>query len=262
MRKRRAAIGVRAGLVLWLGLAAGAAPAAPPPGTSWDWQLGDRVRLRAGVQVFDLDPDGPGVAQLARIGKAGGYAICYVSVGTVESYRDDAGDFPPEVVGRVYGDWPDERFLDLRRLDVLLPLMKARFARCKAAGFDAVEPDNMDVHDNDSGFPVTRGDTLRYVRALAEMAHAMGLEIGQKNVPELTGDLVGVMDFAITESCWQDGWCGDVAPYVAAGKPVFDAEYTDRPINFKKACAGAAKGRISMILKDRDLTARRRACAN
>ncbi len=258
MGKRRASAALLAGLVG--GLFGLAAAAAPGPGARWDWQLGEAPRAVAGIAVFDLDPDAARPGQMRRLRAAGIYTICYVSVGTVENYRDDAADFPPELVGKVYDDWPDERFLDVRRLDLLLPLMEARFRRCRALGFDAVEPDNMDVHDNDSGFALSQADTLRYVRALAAMAHGMGLEIGQKNVPDLTGDLVGLMDFAITESCWQDRWCAQVAPYVAAGKPVFDAEYTDRPIDWKRACAAARAGRISMILKGRDLGASRRGC--
>ena len=259
MRLRSAATGILAALTWGLAFS-GAGRAAPPPGVAWDWQLGDEVRLHEGMAAYDLDPDGPAAARVRALSAAGVYTICYVSVGTLETYRDDAADFPPEVVGRVYGDWPDEKFLDVRRLDVLLPLMAARFRRCRALGFAAVEPDNIDVFQNDSGFPLSRADGLRYIRALADLAHGMGLEIGQKNVPELTGDLVGTMDFAIAESCWQDGWCAEMAPYVAAGKPVFDAEYADRPIDWGQACADAARGRISMILKERDLTAPRRGC--
>ncbi len=236
------------------------AVAAPAPGVDWDWQLSGSLRPPAGIAVFDADKDSVSRDEIMALNAAGVYTICYVSVGTVENYRDDMHLFPPELVGKTYGDWPDERFLDIRRLDVLLPLMRARLQRCKEMGFDAVEPDNMDVYQNDSGFDISRADTLRYLRLLAGHAHDMGLEIGQKNVPELTGELVGVMDFIITESCFQDGWCQEVTAYLAAGKPVFDAEYTDRPIDWRKACRAAKWLNISMILKDRDLNPGRKSC--
>lgn len=245
-----------ASFLLFLG---GAASAAPVPGVDWDWQLSDPVKAPA-VAVFDTDPDSVSKSQIARLKASGTYTICYVSVGTVEKYRDDVDAFPAQVVGKSYDDWPNEKFLDIRQLDVILPLMKARFQRCKAMGFDAVEPDNMDVYDNESGFPLTPKHGVRYIRALADMAHGMGLEIGQKNVPELTRQLINHMDFVITESCFQDGWCGDVAAYPKAGKPIFDAEYTDEPINWRKACKHAAALGISMILKDRDLHAGRQSC--
>ena len=241
-------------------IVSGMAQAAPVPGVDWDWQLGEPVRPPAGIAAFDTDPDTVSRARIAKLKRAGVYTICYVSVGTVENYRDDARRFPASVVGRTYGDWPDEKFLDIRRLDVLLPLMRARFKRCKAMGFDAIEPDNLDVYENDSGFRISAGETVRYIKALADMAHGMGLEIGQKNVPELTRSLIGVMDFAVTESCFQDRWCKDVAAYTRAGKPIFDAEYTDRRINWARACKTAAGLKISMILKDRDLNAGRKSC--
>ncbi len=241
---------------LWLGVASGA----PAPGADWDWQLSENIRPPSGLQAFDADADVVSWAQIAALNRAGVYTICYVSVGTIEDYREDKGRFPASVVGKTYGDWPDEKFLDVRQLEVLMPIMRARFSRCKALGFDAIEPDNMDVYQNDSGFLISATQNIRYVRALAEMAHGMGLEIGQKNVPELTGQLIGSMDFIITESCFQDGWCEDVAAYVRAGKPIFDAEYTDRPINWKRACKEAARWNISMILKDRNLGVGRKSC--
>lgn len=164
------------------------------------------------------------------------------------------------MLGKTYEDWPDERFLDIRRLDVLLPIMKSRFEACKNEGFDAIEPDNMDVHDNDSGFPITADDVVAYVARLAAIAHSLDLGIGQKNVPDLTADLINHMDFLIAESCFQDKWCDDVNAYVRAGKPIFDAEYTDRPIDFQEACEVAAQQNIAMILKDRDLTSPVQTC--
>ncbi len=230
------------------------------PGAAWDWQLSRPVDFSLRVPVLDTDPDLIDRRAIARLRRRGVYLICYVSVGTLEKGRADEGRFPRAVIGRTYAEWPDERFLDIRRLDVLLPLMRARFARCKRLGFDAIEPDNMDGHGNDTGFPLTRADTLRYVRALARMAHEMGLAIGQKNAPELSAALAGTLDFAITESCFQDRWCEKMAPWRRAGKPVLDAEYLDRPLNRKAACRAARRLGLSMIFKDRDLTKRRLSC--
>ncbi|MDQ6433404.1 endo alpha-1,4 polygalactosaminidase [Mesorhizobium sp. LHD-90] len=230
------------------------------PGESWDWQLTDPVDLERKVDVLDLHPELVQADILRALKSRGVKAICYVSVGTLEKTSPDRGRFPKEVVGKVYGDWPDERFLDIRRLDVLLPLMKARFEVCKALGFDAIEPDNIDVHENDSGFPVSAGHVEAYVLALAMAAHELDLAIGQKNLPELTEELVESLDFAVTESCFQDGWCEQMVPYVAAGKAVFDAEYLDRPLDLAAACETAKALGLSMIAKDRDLTRTLRSC--
>ncbi len=229
-------------------------------GDSWDWQLTAPVDLKRPVAVMDLHPDLVSKADVEGLKSQGVETVCYVSVGTVEKTSPDKTSFPASIIGRTYEDWPEERFLDIRRFDVLLPLMRRRFERCKALGFDAIEADNMDVHENESGFDLSRDDGVAYIKALAETAHELGLKIGQKNVPDLTSVLVETLDFAITESCYQDDWCEAVTAYVRAGKPVFDAEYTDRPIDFASACEQADSLKLSMILKDRDLTAPRSTC--
>lgn len=230
------------------------------PGASWDIQLDDPYDLTRRPDVFGLDLDfaPEGAARMLR--EAGVTPLCYVSVGTVESYRPDADDFPPEVVGPVYPEWPDERFLDVRQLEILLPLMLRRFERCHEQGFLAVEPDNMDLHDFDVGFPITREDQLAYLRALAGMAHGLGMAIAQKNAPDLIPDLVDDFDFLMLEHCYDSGRCAVAAPYVAAGKAALNVEYDERPVNFRAACAeGAALG-VSMIQKDLALTSRRTTC--
>ena len=237
-----------------------AASAQMAPGAIWDWQLSGPFDLSRSVAVYDLDPDNHSATEIAVLKARGVTPVCYVSVGTVEDWRDDVAAFPAEVVGRVYGDWPDEKFLDLRRRDVLLPIMQARFARCRDMGFAAIEPDNQDVYDNDSGFDISAEDTVVYLSALADLAHGMGLMIGQKNVPDLTRALVSKMDFVITEGCFVDGWCDAVSAYAAVGKPIFAAEYTDTPVRFAAACAYGAEKGVSFILKDRDLTDALQTC--
>jgi hypothetical protein len=222
---------------------------------TWDWQLTEPADLNRSVDVLDLHPDLVTHQDLSVLRDKNIKTICYVSVGTLERSSSDRNVFPKDVIGNTYGDWPDERFLDIRRIGILQPIMQARFESCKTMGFDAIEADNMDVHDNDSGFPITAEHSIAYVRLLAATAHGMGMKIGQKNVPDLTPDLIDAFDFAIAESCYQDRSCKSYSAYSAAGKAVFDAEYTDRPIHFSKACKLANKYGISMILKDRDLTA-------
>lgn len=229
-------------------------------GASWDWRLSEPLDLDRPVTIFDLHPDLVTQADIAALKARGIKTVCHVSVGTLEKTSPDRDRFPVDVVGNTYDDWQDERFLDIRRQDTLLPLMRARFERCKNLGFDAIEPDNMDVHDNDSGFALKAADSLAYVLALADIAHGMGLAIAQKNTPELTSDLVGTMDFVITESCFQDGWCAAVNAYAQAGKAILDAEYNDRAIDFDAACEVAVAHHISMIVKDRDLTSQFTPC--
>ena len=231
----------------------------PPPSggpelrSIWDWQLSDtKMDLGVNVAVLDLDPDNVSETQVGDLVARGVFPIAYISVGTLEDYRDDVGDFPARVIGKTYEDWPDERFLKITDPEVLR-LMEIRFQNAKDMGFMAIEPDNMDVYINDSGFSISKADTVDYVLALADVAHGMDMFIGQKNVPELTPDLVDVLDFMVAEACYADGWCDDTLLYIQAGKPVFDVEYSDTGVNWTAACSYAKSVGISMIYHNRDL---------
>ena len=131
----------------------------------------------------------------------------------------------------------------------------------KQKGFDAVEPDNIEIHTNDTGFPITYADQFAYARWLADEAHARGLAIGLKNAADMVADALPFFDFAITEDCFVQGWCDQVLPFIAAGKAVFAAEYTDTGVDFQAACAWGRAHAISFILKNRILTAFRDTCS-
>ena len=229
-------------------------------GMTWDWQLSEPLDLGLPVQALDLDPDTLGAGDIAELRGKGVLTICYVSVGTLEEWRGDVASFPAQVIGNSYVEWEGERFLDIRQTDILLPLMQARFADCADKGYDAVEPDNMDVYINDSGFDISADQTVAYVTALAEIAHGLGLAIGQKNVPELTAELEPVLDFVITEGCIADGWCDQVSRYAQNGKAIFAAEYEVPQAGQAGLCAQATAAGISLIFKEYDLDARGSRC--
>lgn len=232
----------------------------PAPGLSWQWQLGDdeiNTSVKADVYDVDLYIDQSVIDELHVQGRR---VICYISVGSWEDWRPDAGRFPPEVLGKDYEGWPGEKWLDIRRIDLLAPIMFARLDLCAAKGFDAVEPDNMEIYTNDTGFPLTSEDQLRYALWLAEAAHARGLAIGQKNASDQVGDLVDVYDFAITEDAFYYNWAGEMLAFIQAGKPVFAAEYTDMDVDFRAACAWGRAHNVSFILKNRDLDAWMESC--
>jgi hypothetical protein len=49
------------------------------------------------------------------------------------------------VVGAPLEGWAGERWLDVRRLDLLGPILERRLDVCQAKGFDGVEFDNVDA---------------------------------------------------------------------------------------------------------------------
>ncbi len=232
----------------------------PVPGLTWQWQIGDDdIDLSVEAEVFDVDlyVDQEVVDRLHTQGRR---VICYISVGSWEDWRPDADQFPSEILGNDYAGWPGERWLDVRRIDLLGPILQARLDLCRAKGFDGVEPDNIDLYENDTGFPLTYADQLAFAVWLTDEAHARGLAIGIKNAPGMVADTLALFDFAVTEDAFYYGWAEAMAPFIEAGKPVFAAEYTDMDVDFAAACAWGQRQGFSFILKRRDLDAWRETC--
>jgi endo-alpha-1,4-polygalactosaminidase (GH114 family) len=224
----------------------------PAPGLTWQWQLTGKFDLEYRTDVVDIDLN-VGKSVVDYFHSQDTRVICYISVGSYENWREDADQFPNEVLGNNYEGWSGERWLDIRRIDLLAPIMRARLDECATKGFDGVEPDNMQIWDNNTGFPLTYADQLEYSLWLADEAHARGLAIGQKNAPDMVMDLVDIFDFAITEDAFYYEWAADMRPYISAGKPVFAAEYTDLPGSFEEFCRQSNELGFSTILKNRDL---------
>ncbi len=222
-------------------------------GVTWAWFLqGGRIP-DVDVDIVDVDLFDTPASEIRRMEDAGIKTVCYFSAGTHEDWRPDASWFPDEVLGRAWDVW-GERFVDIRRLDLLGPILRARLDLCVAKGFWGVEPDNIDTFGEDTGFPLTARDAVAFARWIAEEAHARGLKVAQKNAPDLAEQLVGWFDFAITEECLADGWCADMAPYRADGKPILDAEYADRGSLDAAICVQAEELGVSVLLADRELT--------
>lgn len=233
----------------------------PSPGLTWQWHLSEPpVDTSVDADVYDIDLFDNEPSIIEELHQQGRKVICYISVGSRENWRPDADQFPAEVLGKDYDGWPGEKWLDIRRIDLLAPIMRARLDLCKAKGFDAVEPDNIEIYDNDTGFPLTYQDQLAYAHWLADEAHSRGLAIGIKNAPDMVTDSLYFFDFAITEDAFYYDWINEMTPFVAAGKPIFAAEYTDMDVDFPAACVWGKLNRVSFIQKNRILTAFRITC--
>jgi len=235
----------------------------PSPGTSWQWQLSTPIDFSFDVDVYDIEMFDNDASVVAALHAQGRIAICYLSAGSWEDWRPDADQFPAEVLGKDYEGWPGEKWLDIRRIDLLAPIMRARLEQCKAKGFDAVEPDNIDAYTNDTGFPLTYQDQLAYNTWLANEAHARGLSIGLKNDADQAQDLLPYFDWALTEDCYVQDWCEQMGVFITADKPVFAAEYSDEisAAQFQsEACPQMAAWEFDAIFKNRDLDEYRLGC--
>ena len=236
---------------------AGAAPASgagaswwiPPKSLTWYWQLQGTINNSQPVAAYDIDGFDNSAGEISTLHGQGKHVICYIDVGTAENWRPDYSSFPASVLGSSNG-WPGERWLDISKLSVLEPIMTARFQMCREKGFDAVEPDNMDGYENSTGFPLTAAEQLSYDEWIAGEVHALGMAVFQKNDGEQTGQLESHFDGALDEQCNQYHECGNFGPYLAAGKPVLNAEYSLPTSSFCAAdnAAGIMGARYSLEL--------------
>ena len=138
-------------------------------------------------------------------------------------------------------------------------VMKARLDLAAAKGCDGVEPDNVDGYQNSPGFPLTAATQLDYNRFLAAEAHARGLSIGLKNDLDQIPQLVGDFDWALNEQCFEYDECDTLAPFIAAGKAVFQVEYGTQS-RASAVCSDANARNFDTLVKNLDLDAARISC--
>ena len=229
----------------------------PTKGTTWQWQLTGTVDTSVNAAVFDIDGEDASAATVAALHAKGAKVICYFSAGSYENWRTDASSFPASVKGKALDGWAGENWLDVRALGSLLPIMEKRIANCKAKGFDAVEPDNVDGYSNSTGFPLTSADQAAYNKALADIAHRYGLGVALKNDPDQVKALEPFFDFSVAEECAKYKECDGYAPFTAAGKAVLHVEYSGTLTSF---CPTTKALGFSSMLKKLDLDAWRSPC--
>src|SRR3954467_4662988 len=111
--------------------AAGSAGSLPPPvpcpgcwhpalRTSWQWQLSTVPHAPfLDVDMYDIDVFDTPASTVAALhaSKPGRRVTCYISAGSWESWRPDAGQFPRSLLGKPLDHWPGERYLDIRRFN-------------------------------------------------------------------------------------------------------------------------------------------------
>ena len=228
----------------------------PALNTSWQWQLSTPVDQSVNVQMYDIDMFDNDASVVASLHAAGRKVMCYIDVGTWENWRPDAGQFPDSVKGKNNG-WPGEKWLDIRQISILGPIMQARMDQCVAKGFDAMEPDNIDGYSNTSGFPLSYQDQITYNSYIATQAHARGLSVALKNDLEQVADLISSFDFALDEQCFQYNECNLLLPFISANKAVFEVEYK---LSTSKFCPSANAMNFNSLKKKLSLDAYRVPC--
>jgi len=227
---------------------------APPAGATVDYQLGGSYTPDPAVEVV--------VRDRTAAAPASRYGICYVNA--FQTQPDELTAWQrshPDLLlhdgeGQLVEDpsWPGEYLLDIRTeasRSRLLTAVGPWIDGCAEAGYQAVEPDNLDSWTRSEGL-LDRDDAAALARLLIDRAHASGLAIAQKNAPELSRADLG-FDFAVAEECEVYRECDAYTD--AFGDNVIEIEYTDNGTEaFTRACATRGD-RVSVLLRDRDAVA-------
>jgi hypothetical protein len=224
---------------------------------SWQIQYAGTINTSLNVDVYNLDGFETSQATVDALHARGIKVMCYFSAGSWEDWRPDRGLFPKYVLGQTLSGWPDEKWLDIRRLDILGPIMTARIQMCRSKDFDGIDPDNIDAYTNSTGLPLTYQDQLNYNLFLESTAHSLGLAAGLKNDIDQIPILVNYFDWELNEECFYYNECNTLQPFIAAGKPVFNIEYN---LSTSAFCPQANALNFNSLKKNLNLDAYRVPC--
>jgi len=188
--------------------------------------------------MYDVDLFDVPQATIDQLHADGRVVICHFEAGTWEDWRSDSAAFPAVVLGSNVDGWSGHRWLDVRELATLVPLMGARMDLAVSKGCEGVAPASVDGYVQNTGFPLTSSHQLAYNSALASEAHARSLSVGLVNDIEQVATLQPEFDWALNEACFQAGDCSSLTAFVTAGKAVFGVEYSgDRAVYCPQAVA-------------------------
>jgi hypothetical protein len=228
-----------------------------PVNSSWQIQYSGEIEPILDVDIYNLDLFDTDSSIIAQLHERGIFVMCYFSGGSFEDWRRDASQFPQAILGKDLKGWPGEKWLDIRQIEILKPIMTARLKIALQKNCDGVDPDNVNGYENDTGFPLTYEDQLSFNIFLANAAHERGLAIGLKNDLAQIPDLLRYFDWALNEECFSFNECQMLLPFIQAGKPVFVIEYETKAEDF---CPQANKLNFNALQKHWELDAFRIPC--
>ncbi|KUJ18686.1 uncharacterized protein LY89DRAFT_706374 [Mollisia scopiformis] len=207
----------------------------PTPGATWQIQIDTQVNPNHDVQVFDIDLFENQAADVANLHSMGKYVICYFSAGTREYQRSDDAVFATTTIGKNYSDSngldKEETWFNTKE-DAVRQGMMGRIRRAKDMGCDAVDPDNVDTYDNDTGFntgdlETDKANAIDYMNFLYNYTSTYngGMDIGLKNGAAMISSLIDKVAFEVNENCANLTECASFRDFINKGKPVFEIEY-------------------------------------
>jgi hypothetical protein len=230
----------------------------PALGTSWQVQLTGAIDTSFDVALYDVDLFDAPASTIAALRGAGRRVICYVSVGTDESWRADAASFPAAAVGNALDGYPDERWLDTRDATVRA-LMSARLGVAAQKGCEGVDLANVSPDGADTGLSLTAAVAVDYADWLAGEAHGLGLGAGLGGATTIADAVAGDFEWALAESCVASDSCGAYAAFRSASKVVLGVEF-GAAADAVRICPTARADGLDALIKDRTFDAFRAPC--
>ena len=238
----------------------------------------------AGSMGSNDEPNGPSTV-VSQLHAANKYSICYIEAGAQQDEPDAshfaAADYGNNAKQYQMDGYAGEYWFDTRGFAAykygdsnsvltgaapnIAAGMAQRIAGCKAEGQDAIEPDDLDGYTNPGntgvaggGWGLTKQDAAGYEQWLAYTAHSNGLAAFQKNDGDNTSVDEPYFDGMIIEECnHYDDPCGaggdNANLYLAAHKPVLNAEYTEDGESTAKFCSADESAGITGALFNVDL---------
>lgn len=238
--------------------------------STWNYVLNKKKPMDSvDVDVVNIDLFDNDQATISGFQDNGVRVVCYLSGGSYEDWRSDAGSFTPSDLGDNLAGWPGENWLNTNSQNVRKIMLK-RLDLAKQKGCDGVDPDNMDAYNNQNGLGLTKQDAINYVTFLASEAHNRGLAISLKNAGEIVSSVVDLVDFSVNESCVVYSECGTFSAFIKKSKPVFHVEYpkgvdvsNNRDVSTgdkNSACGSGGQLGFSSIIKNHSLDNWIQAC--
>jgi hypothetical protein len=260
------------------------------PGTGqieWQWELDHALSLTSDTDmgigdstytgapaatptVYDIDGIDNPASTVSALHGLGDKVVCYIETGDVGNYYSAAEEgiattyyqqfVNAGVVGAKQSGYP-EYYLNYTSPATLSIVESMISQQCKAKGFDAVETDNDETWQYDTGFSgTTEAADETYMNAIANYIHSEGMAWFLKNCDDVGNTSFcnaeyPLADATISEQCNQYDTCSDLGDFIGH-KAIFNAEYT--PTSASSFCPSDNAAGFNGELFDVDLDGKTR----